>query len=108
MILALSAAFCSLAADLEISRPVRSWEFLDAVGPRAGLLGQENGTLEGYIYPLKIFKDLRLRFVSDGQVLPGRDYSIGLVGAKQGNSVVVRMPADASGEYVQQRLTISP
>jgi hypothetical protein len=68
--LAWAATFYCLAADLEISRPVRSWEFLDAVGPRAGLLGHENGALEGYVYPLKIFKDLRLRFVSDGQVLP--------------------------------------
>lgn len=61
---------CCLAADLEISRPARSWQFLDTVGPRAGLLGKEDGTLEGYVYPLKIFKDLRLRFVVDQQVLP--------------------------------------
>lgn len=53
-----------------ISRPARAWEFLDAVGPRAGLLGAENGTLEGYVYPLKIFKDLRLRFITGSQTLP--------------------------------------
>lgn len=69
-LIVLLCACCCFAADLEISRPVRSWEFLDAVGPRAGLLGRENGTLEGYIYPLKIFKDLKLRFVTDSQVLP--------------------------------------
>src|ERR1700683_68219 len=63
-------ALCCSAAALEISRPARSWQFLDAVGPRAGLLGKEDGTLEGYVYPLKIFKDLRLRFVMDEQVLP--------------------------------------
>ena len=68
-------ALCSLAADLEISRPTRSWQFLDAVGPRAGLLGKEDGTLEGYVYPLKIFKDLRLRFVVDEQVLPAETLS---------------------------------
>lgn len=67
--LALSA-LCFIAAAQDISRPVRSWEFLDAVGPRAGLLGREDGTLEGYVYPLKIFKDLRLRFRTDGQTLP--------------------------------------
>ena len=67
--LALSA-LCFIAAAQDISRPVRSWEFLDAVGPRAGLLGFEDGTLEGYVYPLKIFKDLRLRFRTDGQTLP--------------------------------------
>src|SRR5579872_7635942 len=64
-------AFSCFAADLEISRPVRSWEFLDAVGPRAGLLGREDGTLEAYVYPLKLFKDLRLRFETDGRVIPG-------------------------------------
>jgi len=64
-------AFSCFAADIDISRPVRSWEFLDAVGPRSGLLGKEDGTLDGYIYPLKIFKDLRLRFrTADGNVLP--------------------------------------
>ena len=67
--LALSAV-CLIATAQDISRPVRSWEFLDAVGPRAGLLGCEDGTLEGYVYPLKIFKDLRLRFRTDGQTLP--------------------------------------
>jgi hypothetical protein len=70
LLIGLLGVAAALAADLEISRPVRSWEFLDAVGPRASLLGHENGTLEGYVYPLKIFKDLRLRFVTDGQVLP--------------------------------------
>ncbi|HLJ50989.1 MAG TPA: hypothetical protein VKU01_33505 [Bryobacteraceae bacterium] len=62
---------CSVGANLEISRPVRSWEFLDAVGQRAGLLGKEDGTLEAYVYPLKLFKDLRLRFETDGRVIPG-------------------------------------
>ena len=69
------ATVCCLAADLEISRPARSWQFIDAVGPRAGLLGREDGTLEGYIYPLKIFKDLKLRFVTDSQVLPAETLS---------------------------------
>ncbi len=69
--LCLAFACCSMAANLEISRPVRSWEFLDAVGQRASLLGKEDGTIEAYVYPLKIFKDLRLRFETDGRVIPG-------------------------------------
>jgi glycogen debranching enzyme len=60
-----------LAADPQISRPVRAWEFLDATGPRAGLLGTEDGTLEAYVYPLKIFGGLKLRFVTGAQVVPG-------------------------------------
>jgi glycogen debranching enzyme len=58
------------AAGLEISRPVRSWEFVDATGEKASLLGAEDGTLEAFVYPLKIFKDLRLTFVVDGRVIP--------------------------------------
>ncbi len=59
------------AADPQISRPVRTWEFLDATGPHAGLLGAEDGTLEAYVYPLKIFGGLKLRFVTGAQVIPG-------------------------------------
>jgi len=64
-------AAVSLAADPQLSRPVRTWEFLDATGPRAGLLGAEDGTLEAYVYPLKIFAGLRLRFITGAQVIPG-------------------------------------
>ncbi len=38
-------------AELEITRPVRSWEFIDATGPRAAFFGQEDGTLEAYVIP---------------------------------------------------------
>src|SRR5260370_42273979 len=62
---------CCFSGDLRISRPVRSWEFLDATGPRAGLLGAEDGTLDAYVYPLKIFSSLKLRFITGAQVIPG-------------------------------------
>ncbi|MGI8742350.1 MAG: amylo-alpha-1,6-glucosidase [Bryobacteraceae bacterium] len=58
------------AADLEISRPARTWEFLDATGPQASFLGREDGTLEAYVYPLKIVKDLKLSFRLNGRVIP--------------------------------------
>jgi GH15 family glucan-1,4-alpha-glucosidase len=64
-------ALSCFAGAPQISRPVRAWEFLDATGPRAGLLGAENGTLEAYVYPLKIFGGLKLRFVTGAQVIPG-------------------------------------
>src|SRR5207253_7323592 len=57
-------------ASLELSRPVRSWEFLPAVGTRAGLFGNEAGRLEAWVYPLKIFRDFHLLFHTDGRVLP--------------------------------------
>ena len=61
------------AGVLDISRPVRSWEFLDATGPRAAWLGTEDGTLEAYVYPLKILRDLRLRFEINGHFAPGEE-----------------------------------
>lgn len=66
----LLACYAYAAGGLEISRPVRSWEFVDAVGPKAALFGQESGILEAYVYPLKIVKDLKLRFRIEGRVIP--------------------------------------
>ncbi len=45
---------------LELSRPVRSWEFLPVVGERAGLFGNEAGQFEAWVYPLKILRDFHL------------------------------------------------
>lgn len=58
------------ANDLELSRPVRAWEFLPAVGTRAGLFGQESGAFEAWVYPLKIFREFRLQFRIADRVLP--------------------------------------
>jgi len=55
---------------LEISRPIRSWEFLPVVGQRAGLLGNENGQFEAWVYPLKILRQFHLRFLVGGHALP--------------------------------------
>jgi glycogen debranching enzyme len=49
-------------SQLELSRPVRPWEFVSAVGTRAALLGNEAGGLEAWVYPLKILRDFHLRF----------------------------------------------
>jgi glycogen debranching enzyme len=54
----------------ELSRTVRSWEFLPVVGTRAGLFGNETGRFEAWVYPLKIFRDFHLTFHVDGRVLP--------------------------------------
>src|SRR6266403_502489 len=69
--------FSSIAAiaeqsspSLELSRSVRSWEFLPVVGTRAGLLGNESGQMEAWVYPLKIFRSFHLTFHVDGRELP--------------------------------------
>ncbi len=54
----------------ELSRSVRCWEFLPVVGTRAALFGSEDGRLEAWVYPLKIFRDFHLTFHIDGRALP--------------------------------------
>ncbi len=58
------------AKRLEISRPARPWEFLAAVGKRAGLLGNESGKVEAWVYPLKILRDLQLTILTEGREIP--------------------------------------
>ena len=55
--------------DMELSRAVRPWEFLPVTGIRSGLLGNEAGRMEAWVYPLKIFREFRLRFHTEGRVL---------------------------------------
>ena len=55
---------------LELSRPIRPWEFQSATGTRAALFGNEAGQLEAWVYPLKILRDFHLRFHLQGMDLP--------------------------------------
>src|SRR5258707_4538575 len=58
------------AAPLELSRTVRPWEFLPITGTRAALFGNETGKMEAWIYPLKIFREFHLNFLTEGRILP--------------------------------------
>jgi len=55
---------------LELSRTVRTWEFLPVVGTRAGLFGDETGRFEAWVYPLKIFREFHLTFHVGDRALP--------------------------------------
>ena len=66
----LSAAADQTVSSLELSRPVRTWEFLPVVGSRAAMFGNEAGQMEGWVYPLKIFRGLHLTFHANGRALP--------------------------------------
>lgn len=55
---------------LQLSRPARPWEFFCAIGQRAGLFGNEAGNLEAWVYPLKIFRNFHLNFLTEGRSLP--------------------------------------
>ena len=61
-----------LPAQPAISRPVHTWEFADATGPRAGLFGDEQGNLEAWVYPLKILRDFHFVFHSADHEIPAR------------------------------------
>jgi glycogen debranching enzyme len=54
---------------LELSRAIRPWEFLSAVGTQAGLFGNESGNIEAWVYPLKILRDFHLRIHTDSRIL---------------------------------------
>ncbi len=56
--------------QLQLTRTVRTWEFLPVVGTRAGLFGNETGRIEAWVYPLKIFRDFHLTFHVGGRALP--------------------------------------
>src|SRR5437763_1570578 len=60
----------SAPARLELSRTVRPWEFLPITGTRAAWFGDESGTMEAWVYPLKIFREFHLNFLTEGRVLP--------------------------------------
>jgi glycogen debranching enzyme len=57
------------STSLELSRTVRPWEFLSATGTEAGLFGNEDGTIEAWVYPLKILRDFHLRFHTDRRII---------------------------------------
>jgi glycogen debranching enzyme len=84
-LLALMVALMPLRADpqevngaarpMELTRSVRPWEFLPVTGMKAGLLGNESGQMEAWVYPLKIFREFGLKFHSQGRVMPAADFA---------------------------------
>src|SRR5271156_3208987 len=53
-----------------LSRTVPAREFLGGFGTRAAMLGDESGTFEAWVYPLKILRDFHLYFRTGSQVIP--------------------------------------
>ena len=74
--------------SLELSRPIRSWEFVSAVGKHAGLFGNEQGTLEAWVYPLKIFRDFHLRFHVGGAIMPAAALARTLIVHPESSTIV--------------------
>jgi glycogen debranching enzyme len=74
--------------SLELTRAVRPWEFLSAVGTRAGLLGNEAGRMEAWVYPLKIFRDFHLKFHVDGRTIPADSLARTLVTRPESSTIL--------------------
>jgi glycogen debranching enzyme len=74
----------------QLSRAVRHGEFLSSVGQRAALLGTEDGRFEAWVYPLKILRDLHLRFHVDGRILPAEALAQTVITRPESNTVVYR------------------
>jgi glycogen debranching enzyme len=114
----LLVAACTLAAlwaQPEISRPVRSWEFVDATGPKAGLFGNEEGNLEAFVYPLKILRDFRLVFHSADREIPAGSIARRIVSRPGSYTIVYSaddfrvseelcVPRDVSGALIRLRI----
>src|SRR6266446_6681782 len=73
---------------LEISRAARPWEFLAAVGKRAGLFGNESGRVEAWSYPLKILRDLRLTILTEGREIPAETLVRTVIARPESTSLV--------------------
>jgi glycogen debranching enzyme len=81
-------ALATKPVTLELSRAARPWEFLDAVGPRAGLFGSENGTMEAWVYPLKIFRDFRLIFHLRDRTIPAENFARTVIVRPESSTIV--------------------
>jgi GH15 family glucan-1,4-alpha-glucosidase len=58
------------------------------VGTRAGLLGNEAGRMEAWVYPLKIFRDLHLKFHVVGQTLAADSLARTLITRPESSTIV--------------------
>src|SRR6266481_6014972 len=79
LLLASSGVSAAQQPSLELSRPVRAWEFLPVVGMRAGLFGNESGQMEAWVYPLKIIRGFHLTFHVDGRAVPAESLARTLI-----------------------------
>lgn len=88
------------AGSLEIQRPARTWEFMNAVGPKAAVLGRENGRFEAWVYPLKVLRDFRLTFQLGGRTIPAEAVVRSVVYRPESTTLVY------SGDYYAEHFLV--
>jgi hypothetical protein len=89
--LLLSTTFL-VAADqpksLELSRPVRPWEFMGSFGQKAGIFGSEDGKFEAWVYPVKLLRDFHLTFHVAGREIPAASIARTLIVRPESTTLV--------------------
>jgi glycogen debranching enzyme len=88
LLFASSTAVSETQPPLELSRPVRSWEFVSALGKRAAIFGNEQGNLEAWVYPLKILRDFHVRFHVGGAIIPAETLARTLIVHPESTTIV--------------------
>ena len=74
---------------LQVVRDAHPWEFVDSVGQQSAIFGNESGVLEGWVYPLKFFKNFHLTFHAAGQVvLPAESLARTVVTRPESTTIV--------------------
>lgn len=73
---------------LELSRPVHSEEFLCAVGQKSAIFGNETGTVEAWVYPLKLLREFSLVFHVENHDLPAADLARTVIVRPEATSLV--------------------
>ena len=58
------------------------------MGTHAGLFGNEHGTLEAWVYPLKILRDFHLLFHIDGATMPAEALARTLIVHPESSTIV--------------------
>src|SRR5437870_10555040 len=100
-----------VSPPMELSRTLRPWEFLPITGTRAALFGNEAGKMEAWVYPLKLFREFHLNFLTEGRVLPAETLARTLTVRPEsatilyaGDTFTVRetffVPVDAQGAVI--------
>ncbi len=88
------------AADLQISRSVRHWEFMSASGPHSAVLGTETGRFEAWVYPLKLLRDFELEFRLRGREIPAEAVVRSVIYRPESTTLVY------SGDYYAEHFTV--
>src|ERR1700761_394141 len=99
-LLVVSAFAVDPPQSLELSRAVRSWEFMGSFGQRAGVFGTEDGTFEAWVYPVKLLRDFHLTFHVQGRAIPAASVARTLIVHPESTTIVY------SYEQFQVRETI--